>query len=89
MNYFLYKNNLSKALVCGRSIARIAGWNPAGDMDVCLFLCVVCSQVEVSTLGWLLAQRNPTDCGVSECNREASIMRRPWPTRGCCAMKKE
>jgi hypothetical protein len=25
---------------------------------------------------------------VSECDREASIMRRPWPTRGCCAMEK-
>jgi hypothetical protein len=23
---------------------------------------------------------------VSECDREASIMRRPWPTRSCCAM---
>jgi hypothetical protein len=23
---------------------------------------------------------------VSECDREASIMRRPWPTRGCCAI---
>jgi hypothetical protein len=23
---------------------------------------------------------------VSECDREASIMRRPWPPRGCCAM---
>ena len=22
------------------------------------------------------------ECGVSECDREASIMRRPWPTRG-------
>jgi hypothetical protein len=21
---------------------------------------------------------------VSECDREASIMRRPWPNRGCC-----
>jgi hypothetical protein len=28
---------------------------------------------------------------MSECDREASIMRRPWPTRGCCAIggKKE
>jgi len=26
-----------------------------------------------------------TECGVSECDREA-CMRRPWPTRGCCAM---
>jgi hypothetical protein len=25
------------------------------------------------------------ECGVPECDREASIMRRPWPTRGCCA----
>ena len=24
---------------------------------------------------------------MSECDREASIMRRPWPTGGCCAMK--
>jgi hypothetical protein len=24
--------------------------------------------------------------GVSECDREASIMRRPRPTRGCCDM---
>jgi hypothetical protein len=26
------------------------------------------------------------ECGVSECDREASIMRRPWSIRGCCAM---
>jgi hypothetical protein len=25
---------------------------------------------------------------VSECDREASKMRRPWPTRGCCTIKK-
>jgi hypothetical protein len=30
-----------------------------------------------------------TESGVSECDREASIMRRPWPTRGCCAMEKK
>jgi len=27
---------LPKAWVCGRSLAGIAGSNPAGDMDVCL-----------------------------------------------------
>jgi hypothetical protein len=26
------------------------------------------------------------ECGVSECDRKASIMRRPWPTKGTCAM---
>jgi hypothetical protein len=46
---------------------------------------VVCCQVEVSASGWSLVQRSPTECGVSECDREASIMRKPWPTGGCCA----
>jgi hypothetical protein len=26
----------SKEWVCGRSLAGVAGWNPAGRMDVCL-----------------------------------------------------
>ena len=25
-------------------------------------------------------EESPTECGLSECDREASIMRRPWPT---------
>jgi hypothetical protein len=42
-------------------------------MDGCLsVVSVVCCQVEVSATGWSLAQRSPTDCGVSECDREAS-----------------
>jgi hypothetical protein len=44
---------------------------------------VVSCQVEVSTSGWSLVQRSPTECGVSEYDRESSIMRRPWPTGGC------
>jgi hypothetical protein len=43
---------------------------------------VVCCQVEVSATGWSLVQRSSTECGVSECDCEVSIMRRPWPTRG-------
>jgi hypothetical protein len=39
----------------------------------CLSLVsVVCCQVEVSATGWSLVQRSPTECGVSECDREAS-----------------
>jgi hypothetical protein len=49
---------------------------------------VVRCQVEVSVSGRSLVQSSPTECGVSECDRGASIMRRPWPTRGCCAIKK-
>jgi len=51
----------------------------------CLSLVnVVSSQVEVSALGLSLVQRSPTDCGVPECNREASIMRGPGPA--VCAL---
>jgi hypothetical protein len=50
---------------------------------------VVCCQVEVSATGWSLVQRSPTECGVSVCDRKASTMRRPRPTRGCPVMKKK
>jgi hypothetical protein len=49
---------------------------------------IVCCQVEVSATGWSLVQRSPAECGVSERDYEASVMWRPWPTRGCCAMGK-
>jgi hypothetical protein len=41
----------SEAWVCGRSLAGITGSNPAGDMDGCLFVSVVCCLVEVSATG--------------------------------------
>jgi hypothetical protein len=37
--------------------------------------------------GWPLVQRSPTQCGVSECGREASTMMMPWPTGGCCTIQ--
>jgi hypothetical protein len=40
----------------------------------------VVSQVEVSASGSSLVQRSPTECDVSECDHESSIMSRPWPT---------
>jgi hypothetical protein len=53
----------------------------------CLSLViVVCCQVQVSATGRSLVQRSPTECGVSECDREASIIRRPRPPRGCRAI---
>jgi hypothetical protein len=70
----------SKAWVLGRSLAGIVGSNPAVCMDVC-YECCVCCQVEVSATSWSLVQRSPTECGVPECDREASTVRRPWPTR--------
>jgi hypothetical protein len=53
----------------------------------CLFVVsVVRCQVVVSASGRSLVQRSHTECGVSKGDREASIVRKPWPTRGCCAM---
>ena len=40
---------------------------------------VVCCHVEVSLSGRSLVQRSPTECRVYECDREASILRRPSP----------
>jgi len=39
--------------------------------------------------GWSLVQRSRTKCGVSECDRDFSIMRRVWPTGGYCTMVKK
>jgi hypothetical protein len=46
--------------------------------------CVACYQPEVSASGLSLIQRSPT-----ECDRDASIMRRLWPTMGCYAMVRD
>jgi len=43
-------------------------------------LVVVYCQVEVSATSRSLVQRSPTECYVSECDREAWTMRRPWTT---------
>ena len=51
-------------------------------MHGCLSLVgAVCCQVEVSASGSSLVQRSRTECGVSEYDREASKIRKPWPIR--------
>ena len=48
----------------------------------CLSLVsVLCSQVELPVTCRSLARSSPTECGVSECDREISTMRRSRPTR--------
>jgi hypothetical protein len=56
------------------------------------WLPVSCEYCVLSDRGlglWSLVQRSLTECGVSECDRKASIMRKPWPARGCWAMKED
>jgi len=48
-------------------------------MHGCLSLVsIVICQVKFSATGRSLVQRSPTECGVFGCDREASIMKRPW-----------
>jgi hypothetical protein len=72
---------LSKAWVFGRSLAVIAGSNPARGHGYLSLVSVVFCQVEGTAEGRSLVQRSPTECGVSECDREASVRRRSRPTR--------
>jgi hypothetical protein len=78
----------SKAWVCGRSLAGIVGSNHRLRHECLSVVSVVCCQVDVSATGRSPVQGGPTECGVSECDREASTTRRPWSTRGCCSIKK-
>jgi hypothetical protein len=49
----------------------------------CLSLVsVVCCDIEADHASRVVLQ----ECGASECDREATGMRGPWPTRGCCAI---
>jgi hypothetical protein len=76
----------SKARVCGRSLAGLESRRGHRCLSV---VSVVCCPVEVSATGRLLVQKSRTEPCMSEGDREASIMRRPWPTKGCCFMEGE
>ena len=62
----------SKAWVCGCSLARAAGFESSREHGCLAFLNAVCCQIEVSETGRSLVQGSPTECGVSECDREIS-----------------
>jgi hypothetical protein len=57
---------LSKSWVGDSSFAGVSGSNPAAGMSFGSY------QVEISVSGLSLVQRSPTECGVPECNRDAS-----------------
>jgi hypothetical protein len=63
----------SKYRVHGRQVAGIAGSNPVGGIAC---VSVVYCQVKVSATGWSLDQSSHTKCRVSECDLEASTMRK-------------
>ena len=87
----MYRSQWTRGLRCWPTAARLLGWwvrIPPGHG--CLFLVsVVFCRVEASANCRSLLQRSHTDCGVSECDLEASVMRRRWSIRGCCVMGEE
>jgi hypothetical protein len=76
----------SKTWFWSSSLTGIVGSNP---VKVWLYCVSDSCTVDVSASGWSLVQRSPTECGMSEYNHEASIMRRSWPSTGCWDMVKE
>lgn len=52
-------------------------------------MCCDCCEVEVCAWGWSLVQKSPAECSVFVCDREAKVMKRVWPNRGCCAIGKK
>jgi len=77
---------LSKASVYDRSLAGIAGSNPAVGMGVSYECCV--HQVEVSVFDHSSGGVLPSVVCLSV-YREASILRKLWPTRKYCVMGKK
>ena len=72
----------SKACVCGRSLSGNAGSNPTGVwISVSCECCVLSGRGLCDGLITFHLPRSRTECGVSECDREAFIKRRSWPTR--------
>jgi hypothetical protein len=63
------------------------GFESRGEHGSLSVVSGVCCQVEVSATSLSLVQRCATECRMSKCDLEASIMRKPWLTGGCCAMK--
>jgi hypothetical protein len=77
----------SKAWVCGRSLAGIVGSDSAGGTDVCLLWVFVLSGRGLRVGLFTRPEESYRQCVCfSKCDREASIMRRPWPTRVSSAM---
>ena len=79
----------SKAWVCGRSLSGVAGSNTAGAwMSICCECCVLSGTGLCDGLITRPEESYRLWC-VSECNREPSIKRTPWPTAGWCPMKEK
>jgi hypothetical protein len=68
----LGRSQWPRGLRCGSAAVRLLGMRVRIPPRVWMSVSCECCQVEVSATDWSLVQRSPTECGVSECDRETS-----------------
>jgi hypothetical protein len=80
---------LLRSLIRGSEVARLLRlWVRIASGLGCLsFGTIMCWQIQVSASSRCFVQRSLTQCGVCECDHDASIMKWPWPNRVCWAIK--
>jgi hypothetical protein len=79
-----------RGLRCGSAAERLLGWWLQIPSQAWMFFSCECHVLSGRgfCVGLITHPEESYQLDVSECNHEASIMRRPWPTRGCCATGK-
>ena len=85
VNIVMRRSQWPRGLRRGSATARLLGLRvriPSGTWTSVTCQCCVLS--EVSASGWSLAQRSPTECGVSVCDREGP---RPLEAAALCEKK--
>jgi hypothetical protein len=75
-----------RGLRCGFAVTCLLGLWVQIPPGTCM--SISCGCCEVCASDWSLLHRSTTECGVTECDCEASIMSRSCPTRGCRAIIK-
>jgi hypothetical protein len=85
-NFISCQSQWPRSLRCGFAATCLLGLWVQIPPGACM--SISCECCEVSASGWSLLHRSTTECGVSECDCEASIIRRSCPTRGCRAITK-
>jgi len=75
---------------CIKNVVTAKKKNPVGSMDMCIFwvLCVI-RQRSLRRIDHSSGGFHAGVVSVTECYREASIMRRPWPIEAITTLKKK
>jgi hypothetical protein len=81
-NRYQFPRDLTRGSVAERFL-RLWVWIPPGHG------CLSIVSVEYCKTGWSLVQGIPTACGIAHCDREASTVRKRWPTMDCRTRKKK